>query len=147
MRFAACTLGSFAITLSLVAPGAGQIEFKKALQKKYDFKSVSCFTCHSRKRDIPADAQPAWKDNPKSFRNAFGKEFDKHLGGKDVTQRLKAVKKLKKNDPDKQKVIDEVVAEFMEALEEVEDAKSEDGDGPTYGELLKQAKLDGVKPR
>ncbi len=118
-----------------VSPIFAQTEFRKALQEKYNFKSVSCYTCHERVK--------LGTENPKQYRNDFGKEFDKLLKGKNVTARLDEVKGLDSEDPKKTKVQDEVTKEFLEALQKVIEVKSSSGE--TYGELLKNATLDGVK--
>ena len=137
----------FCITVLLVQSRAtlAHAPFKKALQAKYDLKSVSCYTCHSRKADIAAEDLDAFAENTKAFRNPFGRELSKLLDGKDTTKRLTDVKKLESDDPKKLKVIDEVTTEFLEALKKIESVKSPSG--TTYGELLKQGTLDGVKPK
>jgi hypothetical protein len=117
--------------------------FKKALQRKYGFKSVSCYACHSRKADISADDLDADGKNKKAFRNAFGIQLSKALEGKNTTKRIAGVKELESDDPKKMKVTKEVTEEFLEALIRVEALKSPSG--VTYGELLKKATLDGVK--
>ena len=133
------------VFMSQASPILAQTEFKKALQKKYDYKTVSCFTCHMRKKEISDDQQDAFKENAKSFRNEFGKGFEKHLKGKDVTKRLADVKGLATDDPDRKKVQEEVTKVFLEALKKIEAEKSPSG--ATYGELLKNAELDGVKAK
>ena len=140
-----CLPCSLFLLLAQVPSAPAQSEFKKALQAKYDFKSVSCYACHMRKSEVGADQEAAFEENGKAFRNAFGKAFDKHLQGKEVTKRLAAVKELDSDDPKKLKVKEEVTQDFLEALTIVETEKSPSG--PTYGELLKQAMLDGVKPK
>ena len=133
------------VVISQASPAFAQTEFKKALQKKYDFKTVSCFTCHLRKKEVSDDQQAAFKENAKAFRNEFGKAFEKHLKGKDVTKRLADVKELATDDPQRKKVREEVTKEFLEALKKLESEKSSSGE--TYGELLKNAELDGVKAK
>jgi len=109
-----------------------QIEFRLALEKKYDKNiTVTCNACHVALK-------------PKTVRNeTFGKELEKALAGKMVSKRLEDVKKLPIEDPAKVKVKEEVTAEFLEALKKVEALKAPAG--ATYGELIKQGKLDGVK--
>lgn len=119
--------------------------FKKGLQKKYDFKSVSCYTCHARKADIAAKDLDDFARNSRSFRNSFGSQLGKLLAGKNTTQRLMDVKKLDLDDPKKIKVINDVTSDFLEALKKVELVKSPSG--PTYGELLKMGILAGVKSK
>jgi hypothetical protein len=126
-------------------PIFAQTEFQKSLKKKYDFKTVSCYTCHSKKSEVDEEQHEAFAKNSKAFRNVFGNELAKLLKGKEVTPRLADVKKLKSDDPEKQKVIEEVNKEFLDALKKVETLESPSGE--TYGELLKTATLPGVKPR
>ncbi len=140
-----CGICCLSILVGQTSPILAQTEFQKALKKKYDFRTVSCFTCHSKKTELAEEQQEAFAENPKAFRNAFGKEFAKLLEGKEVTKRLADVKKLSADDPEKKKVIDEVNKEFLDALKKVETLESPSGE--TYGELLKSAKLEGVKPR
>ena len=118
---------------------------RKALKAKYDFKSVSCYTCHSREDDIVAEDLAAFEMNKKAFLNPFGKQLGKLLDGKDITKRMAEVEELESDYPQKKMVIGEVTKEFLEALMKLESVKSPSG--TTYGELLKQGTLDGVKPR
>jgi hypothetical protein len=136
-RFTAFLCGLLAITLNLY-PACGQLVFKTALQKKYDFKTVSCLTCHAKGKD--AKGKPLGKEH----RNLFGKQFEKLLKSKQVTKRLNDAKALK-DAKAKQKVTDAVTAEFLEALKKVEQLKSPTG--PAWGELLREAKIEGVKKK
>ena len=111
------------IVIGQATPCIAQTEFKKALQKKHNLKSVTCFACHAKKSEVPQDQQAAYKKKAKSFRNDFGKEFDKHLKNKNVTKRLAEVKRLKSTDPKKKKVVDEVTKEFLDALQKVDPLK------------------------
>ena len=59
----------------------------KALKAKYEFRLVSCNTCHIPKSKI-ADADMAkFEENPKQFRNDFGQLFLPGLKGKHVDDR------------------------------------------------------------
>jgi len=124
-----------------IAPAQGL--FRTELKNKYGFKTVSCYTCHSRKSEVADDQVAKFEDNSKSFRNAFGKLFDEHLKGKKVTSRLTAVKGLDKEDPKRMAVEKEVKTEFNEALKKIEATKAKDG--KTYAEKLKKGEVDGVK--
>lgn len=117
-----CTL--LIVTL-LATPASAHPEFKKALKGNPNFQKTSCYTCHAKKSAIPAANLPAFNKNKKAFRNEFGDKIAKELDGKDVTARLKAVKKLKKGNPQKIKVNEEVIKEFLEALKKVEAAEKE----------------------
>lgn len=119
------------------SPVFAQTEFRKALQAKYNFRTVSCFTCHAR-------VEPG-TENPKQYRNDFGKLFDAHLKDKNVTERLNAVKSLSSSDPKKEQVREAVTADFLKALEKVEQQKTPDGD--TWAEALKAGKVEGTKLR
>ena len=145
MKRSVCVICCLSILAAQTPPSLAQTEFKKTLQKKYDFKTVSCYTCHSRKREVPEEQHEAFAKNSKKFHNTFGKEFVKLLKGKEITKRLTDVKKLASDDPEKKKVVDEANKEFLEALKKVETLESPSGE--TYGELLKAATLSGVKPR
>ncbi|MCG8586552.1 MAG: hypothetical protein MI757_17755 [Pirellulales bacterium] len=137
----ACCL---AIVAAPMTPAMAQSAFSKALKKKYNLRSASCYTCHMRSSEVPEGEKEKFEENKKAFRNAFGKAFDTHFAGKNITKRLADVKELESDDPKKVKVTEEVTAEFLEALTKVEKEKS--ADGKTYGELLKTATLKGVKP-
>lgn len=106
-----------------------QTLFKKALQDKYEFKSVSCNTCH---------VQGEKKDK----RNEFGQLFADELKEKNVTQRINDAKDSE-DDAVKDKVYDEVTKEFLAALKKIEAKKIDNG--KTYAELLKTGEVEGVK--
>ena len=127
-----------AIVLAMnFSPVLAQTEFRKALQAKYNFRTVSCFTCHAR-------VQPG-TENPKQFRNDFGKLFDSHLKDKNVTERLNEVKSLSSTDEKKKQVQEAVTKDFMDALEKIEG--QDHPDGGTWGEALKAGKIEGTKLR
>lgn len=107
-------------------------EIKEAMEAKYAEANlaISCKLCHGKTRAMRTD---------------FGKLFEKEFKGKNFTMRLKAARAAKPANPEAvQKIVDEMVAEFKEALEKVEQMKPEE-DGLTYGELIQQAKLENVK--
>ena len=145
MKRLICVICCLSILAAQTPPSLAQTAFKKTLQKKYDFKTVSCYACHSKKSEVPEEQHEDFKKNSKAFHNVFGKEFVKLLKGKEVTKRLLDVKKLPSDDPEKKKVIDEVNKEFLESLKTVEALEAPSGE--TYGELLKTATLSGVKPK
>ena len=119
--------------------------FMKALKAKYEFKSVSCSTCHSKKDEIAEEDMEKYKEDPKHFRNSFGQLFMPHIKGKKIDDRVEEAKELKKNDMDDK--ADEleagVTADFLEALEKVEAMKNDAG--KTYAELLKAGEIDGIR--
>ena len=145
MKRSVCVICCLSILAAQTPPSVAQTEFKKTLQKKYDFKTVSCYTCHSKKSEVPDEQRKAFAKNSKKFHNVFGKEFVKLLKDKEITKRLAVVRKLASDDPEKKKVVAEVNKEFLEALKKVVTLESPTGE--TYGELLKAATLSGVKPR
>lgn len=114
--------------------------FKKELQATYALKTVSCYTCHSRKDDIPA-ADWDNSENTKEFRNAFGNEIYKLMASGDWSAKIEAAKE--EDDETKDKVEAEAVAAFKAALEKAVQMKSPSG--KTYHEELTAGTLDGVK--
>ena len=144
IRFGGTMIGLLTVAL-LTSTASAHTEFKKALQKKYDYRTVSCFACHMRKSDVPDDKQDEYKKNAKSFRNEFGQVLHEELKEKEITKRMADVKSLASDDPEKKKVKAAVTEEFLAALKKVEEKES--SDGTPFGELLKSAKLDGVKPK
>ena len=137
-------LGLFTAGL-LSSDASAHSVFMKALKAKYEFKSVSCNTCHSKKDEIAEEDMEKYKENSKHFRNAFGQLFMPHLKGKDIDARVEEAKEAKKNDmDDKAEEIEAGVAkDFHEALEKVEAMK--DDAGKTYAELLKAGEVEGVR--
>lgn len=116
--------------------------FKKELQTAYGLKTVSCYTCHSRKSDVPAAQQKAFADNSKSFRNAFGQELYKLMASGDHTAKIAAAKEA--GDDDKKDAAEaEATEAFKAALKKVIQLKA--ASGKTYGEELTAGTLDGVK--
>ena len=155
MKSTTCLICSLLFVALLAKPSFGHTELAKALKAKHGLRSVTCYACHARKTDIPAADLPAFKLNKKAFRNNFGQEIAKLLKGKDVTKRIfdaKAAAKAARGTPNAaqakaaaDKVKAAVTEEFLEVLKEVEKIKSPAG--PTYGELLENAQLPGVKPK
>jgi hypothetical protein len=124
MRRLCLALAVIGMTAMFCQTASAHSAFKKALQEKYDFKSVSCNSCHV-------------KGKPKSDRNDFGKALHEPLeemkfDGKGLTEKYEEVK-------------GEMSAAFLKALETVSKEKSPSG--KTWGELLKNAEIDGIKPK
>jgi len=145
MRRVVAFLCLFSMLVSPATLARGQSELGKIVKARHDLKSVTCYACHTHKRDVTEADLTAFSQNSKAFRNAFGKELDKHLKGKELTPRLEKAKELSSDDPQRDKIIESVTKDFLESLEKVEATKSPAG--PTYGELLKSGRLDGVKPK
>jgi hypothetical protein len=114
--------------------------FVKSLREKYDFKLVSCFTCH-KKGDDPATGEPYGKE----VRNEFGHVFEEALKGKDITARMnKSKAALEAGNEDEKATIDAAITkDFLEALTKVEAQKA--ADGKTYGDKFKAGEIEGVK--
>ncbi len=147
-------LATFAAGL-LTNSAAAHSVFMKALKSKYEFKTVSCSTCHSKKDEIAEADMAKFEEEPKHFRNDFGQLFMPHIKGKNVDDRAEKAAELKKaardaeTEAEEEKLkaeaeeIEEALAkDFLEALEKVEAQKSGD---KTYAELLKAGEVDGVR--
>ena len=145
MKCAISMLCCLTMVAAPLTPAFGQSPFGKAVKAKYDLKSVSCSACHSKSSEISEEDKPAYEENKKAFRNAFGKAFEPHLKGQDISKKLAEVKELETDDPKKVAATKAATAAFLKALEKVEAEKAEDG--KTYGEHLKAATLSGVKPK
>jgi hypothetical protein len=134
MRRLCLALAVIGMTAMFCQTASAHSAFKKALQEKYDFKSVSCNSCHV-------------KGKPKSDRNDFGKALHEPLeemkfDGKGLTEKYEEVKGDKAL---KEAFEKEMSAAFLKALETVSKEKSPSG--KTWGELLKNAEIDGIKPK
>jgi hypothetical protein len=138
-RVVALTLGVLITGLWANSACASPL-FVKALREKYDYKLVSCYTCHA-KGDDPKTGEPYGKE----VRNDFGHIFEAALKGKEVTARmLKAKEALEAgDDATKEKIDTEITKDFLEALGKVEAQKA--ADGKTYGDKFKAGEIEGVK--
>lgn len=141
----ACALGAAANVAS------AHSVFSKALKAKYEFRAVSCHTCHVPRAALPANAPP------NSVQNEFGKLFALALKRKDVNAKVAestALKKMARQAATeaeeeqlklKAEAIDNAVTkDFLKALQKVE-AMQDPASGKTYGELLKAGQVEGVK--
>ena len=120
---------------SSVASAHGQ--FMKAMKAKYEFRTVSCYTCHA-KGENPKTGERYGKE----VRNDFGKLFMPHLKGKDIDARVAKAKETE-DEAEKEKLDEAITNDFLEALEKVEVMKADDG--KTYAEKLKAGEIEGVK--
>ena len=131
--------------------------FMKAMKAKYEFRTVSCSTCHTKKADVPEDQLAKYEENSKAFRNDFGQLFLPPLKGKNVDERAEEASAAKKaaraaaDEAEAEKLeakAEELEAgltkDFLEALEKVE-AMKDKATGKTYAELLKAGEVDGVR--
>lgn len=157
--FRSCLLSAIGAVLCFSSSSAfAHGVFKKVLLAKYQFEKVSCYTCHAKEAAVNAEAWNAAK-NRKAFRNDFGKLFAQQLDGKKIDERAAESKKAKEdaeaatengNVAMEKKLlakaarIDQAIkADFLIALRAVEAQKA--ANGKTYGELLKDRKIEGVK--
>lgn len=124
-----------ALVWPTTVPVKGQTLFKNLMQKKYDLRSVSCFVCHEKVE--------RGTENPKQFRNELGKLFDKEFEGQEITKRLEEIEKLKRDDPKRVAVEEEIGQEFLKVLEKIEG--KEYPEGGTYKEAFTEAKIDGLR--
>ncbi len=123
-------LGAFAAVGLFCDTARAHTEFRTVVQTRYDFKTVSCYTCH-----VPREE--------KSVRNDVGQTFAKLLEGQDLTAKLAAVEELDSEDPVRVKAAEEASAIFLKALEELE--KTEHPDGGTWADAFKAGKIEGTK--
>jgi hypothetical protein len=121
---------------SLASAASADTLFMKALKEKYDFKIVSCNTCHAKGTD-PATGEAYGKE----VRNDFGKLFEPSLDEKKMHDQLHAIKDAKGDA--KKPLQEKASADFLAALAVVEAMKADDG--KTYGEKLKAGEIEGVK--
>lgn len=160
------------IMVASSGPAEAYTAFKKPLQQRYGYRSVSCFTCHEKGKD--ENGKPLGKE----FLNELGKEMKKLFVESNFAERLDEAEKAdaetsedgktsedavasedgetnedaeanedgeKKGGATKKKVNEEISKEFLQALEKFETMKSPSGD--PWGELFKAGKIEGVKIR
>ena len=70
MKRSISILCCLAILAAPVSPAFAQTEFRNALKDKYGFKSVSCFTCHTRTAAVPPEKLDEYKANKRAERLA-----------------------------------------------------------------------------
>ena len=109
--------------------------FKEELEKKFEadkLKVKSCNLCHE-------------KGKKKTERNDLGKLFanDPAFKGKDYSAKLKKLHDAEDEAGEKALEAEMIVA-FKKALEDIEKMSPKKG-GPTYGELIKEKKLDNLE--
>ncbi|MCA9245491.1 MAG: hypothetical protein KDA42_00220 [Planctomycetales bacterium] len=108
----------------------------KAMKERYELRSASCYTCHVKGKD-----EKTGKPLGKEHLNPFGEALHAVLKDKNLTQKLQDAKEA--DDESEDKVKEEVVAEFLKAIETVENEKSANGN--TWLSLIKSGELDGIK--
>lgn len=131
-------LGVFASSL-LTGTASAHSQFMKALKAKYDFRTVSCYTCHAKGED-PKTGERYGKE----VRNEFGELFVAELKEKKIAERVLQLKETE--DEAKEEEIEEAITkDFLDALQKVEAMKAENG--KTFGELIKAGEIEGIKLR
>ncbi len=116
--------------LSLNNSASGHTVFKKLMQKKFPETRVSCELCHT-------------KGEPKTVRNSFGELFFEKTKELELTKKWEAFGEDK--DGKRKFENEDMTAAFTKALDEIKVMKN--ADDVAYGELIAQAKLDGLKPK
>lgn len=125
------------VTIGLSGDTLALAPFKKAFQAKYlddhkdaKFQSLAkktgCNVCHVKGA------------KSKSVNNDYGKILKKLIEG-DAKDRLKEAKA--KGPAESKAETEKVLQELDAAFEKAANEKSDDGKGPTYGELIKNGKL------
>lgn len=131
-RIAYVGLGLVAAFSVFAANAPAHGVFKNALTEKYGFEMVTCNACHE-------------KGKPKTERNDFGKAFQEGIDalnydGMSMTEKYESVKE----DEAAKAAFEQVMKEaFLEILKNVEMAESPSGD--TWGKLLEDGAIDGIK--
>ncbi len=113
-----------------VPAAEGHTFMRKPFQKKYDLKSVSCYTCHIKGKD-------------KEIVTEFGKTLKTLLKGKEITARMKAVKGADRKA--KKEVEEECTKDLVEALKKLDKMKTPSG--KSYPEAIKAGDVEGAKPK
>ena len=114
------------VTCALISVSAASAHdaFKEPMQKRYNFKTVSCKTCHPDNKD-------------RSIHNKFGKLYLEALKGKDLTKKFyEAEKEGKEALKEYEKVL---AKEFEKAMVVVEKEKL------TVKDLLEAGLINGVR--
>jgi hypothetical protein len=106
--------------------------FKKPFQEQYELRTATCFACHAKGKD-ERTGKPFGKD----VYSEFGQELAKLLEERQITGRIQDAIKLEKNA--KEKIHEQVIQEFLEALSKLDAMESPHG--PTWGEYIRDGKL------
>lgn len=141
-KVSVATLLCLAVLAINAQTASAHTPFKTALQDAYGLKTVSCYTCHSRKGDVPADKLEAFAENSKAFRNEFGQALYKHMASGDWSAKIAAAKESG-DQAAQDKVEAEATEAFKAAARQVIQLKAPSG--KTYHEELTAGTLDGVK--
>ncbi len=114
--------------IGVAGQASGHTVFRKEMQKKYPKTKVACEACHP-------------KGEPRTERNKFGELFYERLKEHNLSSQWEAFGEDREAKTKFEKEV--MLPLFVKALDEVKELESKDG--PTYDELLKNAKLAGTK--
>ena len=130
--------------------------YGQALKRKYDFKIVTCYTCHLNSKEAAAtmtdEEFEIYRAKSMRYLNEFGKQFVPVLPDSDVANEIDCLYLRRRRgsnggrDDGMQKLKEQGQREFLDVLPQVE-ALRDPASGKTYGELLRNGKLDGIRLR
>ena len=115
----------------IVTPVHGQGKLGTFFKKKYTLRSVTCSACHV-------------KDEEKDALSPYGKKVAKVLEGKNVTERIEAVKELEEEE-EREEAEDQIAKVVFEALKKLDAMKTPSG--KTYAEAILAGEIEGTKLR
>ena len=134
--------------------------YSLALKKKYDFQVVSCYTCHLSGKEAAAtmthEELAIYKAKSRRYLNGFGKQFSPLLSESEVAKEIDFLYLLRRRSggvpasPAGMQAMRDLrekgQQELLEVLSKVE-AIRERTTGKTYGDLLRNGELEGIKLR
>jgi hypothetical protein len=124
----------FSLTAS---PLLAQTELGTALKRHYRLRSVACNACHLKGENDDDDHKS------REALTEFGKVAAKLVEGKRVTERLDEVEDAERDE--KRKVQEEIEAEFIAALKQLDEWKT--SGGKTWAQAIQDGEVEGIKPR
>ncbi len=128
-------LAAWLVAWLVVPPVYAQIELGTVLKKHYKLRFVSCNSCHIKEADEEAE-------KTKDKLTPFGEVIVRLVAGRQITERLNAVKD---KEEEKEEVKEAIKREFAETVKKLDALK--DASGKTYAELIQAGEIDGLKPR
>lgn len=133
-RITRTVLAVWLVASLLVPPVSGQTVLGTVLKKHYSLRSVSCNSCHIKETDEEAE-------KTKHKLTPFGEVIEKLVAGRQITERLDAVKD---KEEEQEEVKEAIKREFADAVKKLDLVK--DANGKTYAELIQAGEIDGLKP-
>ena len=127
------TGAAFAIVLAVASTAEAHSKLSSAFKKQYGLRTVSCTACHLKES----------KEKKKDAMTPFGKKLVKLLDGKQVSERVDALKGKEKEETDK--VWAEITKEFLEVLKKLDDETAPSG--KKYAEAIRAGEIEGTKVR